>query len=229
MKPRLLDLYCGGGGASMGYHLAGFEVVGVDRSPQPHYPFEFHQADARDYPLDGFDAIHASPPCQPFSMCNNMHSKCYDDLDMLEEIRNRLMEWADGNGYPWVIENVPGAPLWQPIMLCGAMFGLRVYRHRHFESNALILPPVHPKHVARAGYGYKPPADGFYTVSGHYADHQGASQAMGIDWMNRKELAQAIPPAYTEWIGRQLMDLCVPRAKRALAERAAQLPFSPAP
>ena len=191
----------------MGYHRAGFEVVGVDINPQPHYPFEFHQADALLWPLDQeewpirFDVVHASPPCQAHSACNSLHRKNYPDLI------DKTIELLTDIGLPWVIENVPGAPLQNPIMLCGAMFFLRVYRHRLFESNVPIVAPPHPRHRRRAGYGYAPGPGGFYTVSGHYADHAGASEAMGIDWMNRKELAQAIPPAYTKWIGDQLLAL----------------------
>src|SRR5512146_881208 len=121
--PRLLDLFCGAGGAAMGYHRACFEVVGVDINPQPHYPFEFHQADALTYPLDGFDVIHASPPCQDYtiaSLYHRMNGKTYPDL--IEPTRKHLMRSSS----VWVMENVPGAPLINPIMLCGSMFGLEV-------------------------------------------------------------------------------------------------------
>src|SRR5678815_3968779 len=119
MKPRLLDLFCGAGGAAMGYHRAGFEVVGVDIKPQPHYPFEFHQADAMTFPLEGFDAIHASPPCQAFCDLKDMHNaKQHDNL--LTPIRKRLAE----SGVPYVIENVRGAPLDGKLRLCGSMFDL---------------------------------------------------------------------------------------------------------
>jgi site-specific DNA-cytosine methylase len=140
VRPRLLDLFCGAGGASVGYHRAGFDVVGVDNQVQPHYPFEFHQADAMTYPLDGFDAIHASPPCQAFTVAKSINGRQH--IDLLTPTRERLRGW----GGVWVIENVPGAPMrpdWR--------------------------------------------------------------RAMGIDWMNRDELAQAVPPAYTEYIGYQLL------------------------
>ena len=112
---RLLDLFCGAGGAAMGYHRAGFEVVGIDIAPQPNYPFEFVQADAMEFPLDGFDAIHASPPCQAYTaLATGKHPR------LIEPMRERLAS----SGVPWVIENVVGAPLRQPVLLCGSMFGL---------------------------------------------------------------------------------------------------------
>lgn len=133
MKPRLLDLFCGAGGAGMGYHQAGFDVVGVDINPQPDYPFEFHQADAMEFPLDGFDAIHASPPCQVFTALKTMHN-AGEHFDLLTPMRARLKEW----GGPYVIENVPGAPMQDHVTLCGSSFGLGVKkydrelrRHRH--------------------------------------------------------------------------------------------------
>ena len=201
--PRLLDLFCSAGGAAMGYSRAGFEVVGVDINPQPHYPFEFHQADALTYPLDGFDVIHASPPCQAYSVTNNIWKRADTYPDLVEPTRGRL----ESSGRPWVIENVPGAPLNDPIVLCGEMFQLRVIRHRLFETRDLLLAPLHMKHTARAAYGRIPKDGEHYTISGHFGDLPGAQKAMGIDWMTREELAQAIPPAYTEWIGRQLMRL----------------------
>lgn len=139
-KPRLLDLFCGAGGAAMGYHRAGFEVVGVDLKPQKHYPFEFHQADALEFLAEHgreFDVIHASPPCQAHTSLKNLHDKDYPEL--IEPTR-RLLEKT---GLPYIIENVVGAPLRNPILLCGSSFGLRVRRHRLFESNwFLIAPPV---------------------------------------------------------------------------------------
>lgn len=192
----------------MGYHRAGFEVVGVDINPQPHYPFEFHQDDALTYPLDGFDVIHASPPCQGYSSCRTMHTCRHKEFPLLiDAVRQRL----DAHGYPYVIENVIGAPLQSPIMLCGLSFGLKLFRHRIFESNLFLLEPSHMTHRDRVG------ENGFVCMAGHGdagrgripASHRSKSSwvtASGIDWMNRKELSQAIPPAYTEFIGRQLMD-----------------------
>ena len=203
-KPRLLDLFCGAGGAAMGYHRAGFEVVGVDIAPQKHYPFEFHQADALTFPLDGFDAIHASPPCQAYSLASlsqRQGGKQYADL--VATIQRRLVE----SRTPWVMENVMGAPLDRPVLLCGSMFGLLVQRHRLFESPWLTgFAPFACRH------DYIP-----FTVCGHGTPswqrkrtdrNQSVAEcraAMGIDWMTRAELAQAIPPAYTEFIGRQLL------------------------
>jgi hypothetical protein len=202
---RVLDLFCGAGGAGMGYHQAGFEVVGVDINPQPRYPFEFHQADAMTFPLDGFDLIHASPPCQAYSATKNMHSNIHPEL--VEPIRARLI----ASGIPYIIENVIGAPLSNPIVLCGEMFGLRVIRHRQFETSFPCLRPTHLGHQGktlgrRHGVDCK---DGYYCgVYGDGTDKGSTEQwktAMGINWMSRKELAQAIPPAYTEYIANQFL------------------------
>jgi DNA (cytosine-5)-methyltransferase 1 len=141
-RPRLLDLFSGAGGAAVGYHRAGFEVVGVDLHPQPHYPFEFHQADAMTYPLDGFDAIHASPPCQAYSVANNIHGRA-DHPMLIPSVRERLL----ATGLPYVIENVPRGPLINPVTLCGLTFGLNVKRHRLFESNVFMLSPPCTGHV----------------------------------------------------------------------------------
>lgn len=203
-RPRLLDLFCGAGGAAMGYHRAGFEVVGVDIKTQPHYQFEFHQADAMTYSADGFDAVHASPPCQRYTVLGSVVDLSgYPDL--VAEVRERLEE----SGLPWVIENVPGAPLRSPVRLCGAMFpGLRVYRHRLFETSFCVEPLDHPKHairVNRRGENRREhwKAGGFITVTGDIGSYAGV--AMDIEWMTGNELSQAIPPAYTEYIGDQLL------------------------
>jgi DNA (cytosine-5)-methyltransferase 1 len=211
MKPRLLDLFCGGGGASMGYYRAGFEVVGVDIKPQPRYPFEFHQGDALTYPLEGFDAYHASPPCQPFAKIRKLtqsQGKAKDYPELIEPIRKRLL----AIGKPYVIENVPGAPLIEPLTLCGSFFGLPIRRHRLFEMNfeAWGVPCAHYAEIAD-----KPPLHrltGKSRVVGCYGNGRGKgdnkvlwSKAMGITWMTRKEMSQAIPPAYTEYIGKYLM------------------------
>ena len=144
MKPRLLDLFCGAGGAAMGYHRAGFEVVGVDINPQPHYPFEFIQGDAVEVALDAwrlFDAIHASPPCQAYSWS----AKRWAEVERAELVAPTRSLLAD-IGRPYVIENVVGAPLIDPITLCGEMFGLEVIRHRLFESNQWLMSMPHRKH-----------------------------------------------------------------------------------
>lgn len=200
-RPRLLDLFCGAGGAAMGYHRAGFEVVGVDIAPQPHYPFAFIQADALMWWIGGFDAIHASPPCQAYSWSARRWN--VERADLLDDTRERLRM----AGVPFVIENVPGAPLLEPAVLCGRMFGLPLIRHRLFETNWQLWPlPGHPRHVGLIGKGQA------VTVAGHGGDNVRGNggraakrAAMGIDWMTDVELNEAIPPAYTEWIGRQLI------------------------
>ena len=200
--PRMLDLCCGPGGAGAGYHAAGFDVVGVDITPQPRYPFTFIQADALTFPLDGFDAIHASPPCQEYSA---LHARYPDRQypDILADMRARLI----ASGLPWVIENVMPAPLHYGITLCGSMFGLRTYRHRRFETSWLCFQPHHPPHTARTATKRRREAwrAGMHiSVTGDVGTYIGR-EAMGIEWMTGAELSQAIPPAYTEWIGRQLL------------------------
>ncbi len=196
MRKRLLDLFCGAGGCAAGYVAAGFEVTGVDIVPQPRYPFHFIQADALEFPLDGFDVIHASPPCQRYSVTFALWQREYADLVPL--MRSRL--WASGK--PCVIENVVGAPLPGSIVLCGTMFGLGVLRHRLFESNVLLFAPGPCQHQGTVKDGQ------YVTVFGKggngYTKARG-SQAMDIAWMTVRELSQAIPPRYTEWIGLQLM------------------------
>ncbi|HTR71895.1 MAG TPA: DNA cytosine methyltransferase [Mycobacteriales bacterium] len=201
----MLDLFCGAGGAAMGYHWAGFDVVGVDIAPQPHYPFEFHQADALTYPLDGFDAIHASPPCQAYSVTRALRKRAHP---MLVEPTRELLQ---ASGLPWVMENVVGAPLANALVLCGTMFeGLRVYRHRLFECDPpLYFPPLACNHSfsmpASKGQYHTLETQDFITAVGHNFSASSGRIALGIDWMTRDEMAQAIPPAYTEWIGRQLL------------------------
>lgn len=213
-RPLLLDLFCGAGGCSKGYHDAGFEVVGVDIEPQPNYPFKFVQADALYYldtsNLSDFAAIHASPPCQHYTMMlNHGLGDRSKHPDLVDVVRQRLL----AIGKPYVIENVPGAPIIKSIMLCGAMFGLRVYRHRHFESNIFLFQPEHPKHLVKAVHAGMIPRNGeFYSPVGNMGDKDGAQRAMGIDWMRTtgskdRQIANAIPPAYTEWIGTQLLNV----------------------
>jgi DNA (cytosine-5)-methyltransferase 1 len=205
---RLLDLFCGAGGAGMGYHRAGFEVVGVDIKPQKHYPFEFHQADALEYLAEHgaeFDVIHASPPCQRYS-CATPKTHRGNHPDLIDATRLALMK----SSKPWIIENVGGARkvLHSPMMLCGTMFGINLFRHRYFE----IYPPVFWL-VPPCRHDFHP-----IVVSGHSQLHinggrvSGNSieedrQAMGIDWMSSDEITLAIPPAYTEWIGKRIMEL----------------------
>lgn len=228
-NPRLLDLFCGAGGASKGYWLAGWDVVGVDIKPQPNYPFEFWQADALSVLEDGgywmsdgsawrfyvqdFDAIHASPPCQAFTAYRRT-GNVGEHPDLIAPTRELL----NATGLPWVIENVAGAPLHDPLMLCGSMFDLDVQRHRFFESNIPLKPPAWPcRHLIWAPDRYP---------GGRSKERTGSSrglvracveigswdipldvqqQAMGgVDWMTLEELSQSIPPAYTEHIGSQL-------------------------
>jgi DNA (cytosine-5)-methyltransferase 1 len=206
-RPKLLDLFCGAGGAAKGYQRAGFYVVGVDIKPQPHYcGDEFYQADALTFPLEGYDAYHASPPCQANTVLfpNALHGKDYGHRDCIPETRERLI----ASGKPWVIENVPNAEMNTVIILCGTMFGRKVFRHRLFESNQMLFQPFHLKHQNKtAGKGHTPKNDDdFWTITGHIGNLKGAGKAMGIDWMTMPELVQAIPPSYTEFIGRYLLE-----------------------
>ncbi len=220
---RALDLFCGAGGASMGLHRAGFEVVGVDIKPQPRYPFEFVQADAMTYPLEGFDFIWASPPCQAFTALRTMKN-ARPHPDLLTPMRERLI----ASGIPYVIENVPGAPMFHPLtILCGTMFGLgsldgkgELQRHRIFEHSfplGLVPKCRHGEVVIGCYGGHARDRRRAVTVTskgGGYNANKGrpsfglaaAREAMGIDWMNSYELSQAIPPAYSEYIANAFFD-----------------------
>ena len=209
-RPRLLDLFCGAGGAAVGYHPAGFEGGGGDHLPQKNYPFEFHQADAMTYPLAGFDAIHASPPCQAFTSLNQMHN-AKEHPDLLTPTRVRLSK----TGSIYVIENVRGAPIRGLFLLCGTQFGLGVdgaelRRHRYFEMEppiaALIPPCAHNRQGRVIGvYGGHGRDRRRKTNTQDYSVEQ-RREAMGIDWMTGQELSQAVPPAYTYYIGCRLME-----------------------
>lgn len=212
-KPRLLDLFCGAGGASMGYHRAGFEVVGVDIKPQPRYPFKFHQADALEFcEAHGkeFDVIHASPPCQHYTRIaqRNVRAVARKHPALIVLTREALI----ATGRIYIIENVVEAPLLNGIKLCGSSFGLDVRRHRLFESNLFLwgLPCNHSWQTPRFRSldGRRPQLASVVGVHGHqnYAGELAIrQQAMDIDWMKNSELVEAIPPAYTEYIGEQLM------------------------
>ncbi len=199
---RALDLFCGAGGVSMRLHRAGFEISGVDILPQSHYPFDFIQGDALKAVLRGFDFIWASPPCQAHSrMCGCREGLANQYQDYIPAIRKRLRRW----GGPWIIENVVGAPLENPIMLCGAMFGLKIYRHRIFESNLSLVVPPHSKHMVPASKAGHWREGTFISVAGHCSPINVARKAMGIYWMNQNELSEAIPPIYSEYLARQVI------------------------
>lgn len=202
---RILDLFCGAGGAAMGLHQAfpDAEIVGVDIKPQPRYPFKFVMSDwsrmtERIMEWAGF--LWASPPCQRYTqMLNHGQTDRGKHPDLIEPVRHALLT----AGKPFVIENVAGAPLkpWA-VMLCGTMFGLQTLRHRFFECSFPVLVPEHPKH---AGKGIRNQREGgqYYRCYGHETGKREWGKAMGIDWMKTPELAQAIPPAYSRYIGEQ--------------------------
>jgi DNA (cytosine-5)-methyltransferase 1 len=226
-KPRLLDLFCCEGGAALGYARAGFDVVGVDIEPRfaKRYPFEFHRGDAIEYlKAHGheFDAIHASPPCQGYSVATlgtpgarEKHPR------LIEPVRDALV----ASGRPWVIENVVGAPLLSPLMLCGSMFDLtatdddgrtlRLERHRLFESNVMLYPPGPDRHDRSVpvggvyGGGRSDRWEAKHVRRGGYTPAKHVREALiGVErgHMTLHGLSQSIPPAYTEWIGAQLLD-----------------------
>ena len=207
---RLLDLYCKAGGASKGYQLAGFEVVGVDIKKQKRYPFEFIQADCLELMKDieflkSFDVIAASPPCQTHSITQhlrNAQGRSTDKIDLIPQTRQALI----ASGKPYVIENVPGSPLIEPIQMCGSYFGLKVRRHRRFESNLpLVGSPCKHKEQGKPVGVYGSMRDEI-PKGGHTAKTiEEAREAMGIDWMIWGELVEAIPPIYTQEIGKQLL------------------------
>lgn len=207
-RARLLDLFCGAGGAGMGYHRAGFDVVGVDIIDQPDYPFEFHRADALRFPLRGFDAYHASPPCQAYSEGGRRYpARQAQHPRLIGPIRERL----ETTGKPYVIENVMGAleDMRSPLTLHGGMFGLRVVRRRLFESNVLLFAFRANKPLAAVGvYGERPDGrllNSLYPCIRAARGLADAQEAMGMDWSDWIGTKEAIPPAYTEWIGRQLL------------------------
>lgn len=205
MKPRLLDAYCCQGGAGEGYRLAGFEVVGVDNVPQPRNPGRVVVGDATETIRKYghlFDAIHASPPCQHDSKTQRIQSRNHPDL--IAATRDAILE----TGLPYVIENVMDAApkLIDPVMLCGTMFGLRLYRHRLFETNWPLTAPLHGQHFLRqVKMGRKAGPQDILQPVGNFTGVDEAREAMGMPWATRDGLREAIPPAYTEFIGAQLM------------------------
>jgi DNA (cytosine-5)-methyltransferase 1 len=210
---RILDLFCGAGGAAMGYHRAfpDAEIIGVDNRPMPRYPFTFVLADAMLVAPSAcnFDLVHASPPCQRYSDLAKRNGNAHDWPDYIPALRRIFRRYST----PWVIENVEGAPLRNPVMLCGTMFpGLRVIRHRLFETSFSVgITPPHGKHSLvfthdkrKAHYGQLDQDTSFVQVTGGgNATVANKGAAMGIDWMTGAELNEAIPPAYTEYIGEQ--------------------------
>ncbi len=202
--PKLLDLFSGAGGAAVGYHRAGFEVTGIDIAYQKNYPFEFIQADALEYVAahgHEYDIIHASPPCQLYSQLTPTHTK-NNHPDLIGLTRAALI----ATGKPYIIENVRDARkhLINPVMLCGSMFGLMVQRHRYFECSwGLSFSPFACRHDYQTVMVNGSPKGAY----GRIRDFTNAEcqAAMGIDWMTRKELDESIPPAFTEWLGRQAM------------------------
>lgn len=207
MDKWVLDLYCKAGGASMGYYLAGWKVVGVDIESQPRYPFEFVQADALEFAGRYghlFDAVVGSPPCRDHTALTSRAG-----LDGSGWLLGATRQVMVALGKPWVIENVPGAPMRKDLILCGEQFGLRTVRHRWFESSVPLIggtacrgrhlrPTSTKKRRACWDAGMN------ISVTGDVGTYVGR-QAMGIDWMTGDELSQAVPPVYTEWIGWQLM------------------------
>lgn len=219
--PRVLDLFCGAGGCSMGYKLAGFAPSGIDIRNQPHYPFAFVQCEAlgflrvnANWIRDNFTIIHASPPCQFFSQLKSIHK----DLafhDLIAQTRDLL----DDVGLPYIIENVPGAKtaLINPLMLCGTMFGLKLFRHRLFEighagKKLIVLTPQHTSHKQLGLHAAKTSKAPDYekgevhSIYGHFSGSKQAGIVMGTTWMTRNEMSQAIPPLYTAHIGLQLLN-----------------------
>lgn len=220
MARRILDLYSGAGGAAFGYNRAGFYPYGIDTQPQPRYPFPFLQGDAlsalrillsggsltfgdEELSLCDFSAVHASPPCQAYSSMSKSRPGLADEYPKLIGATRVLMMHT---GLPYVIENVEGArkELRTPTMLCGQMFDYEIYRHRLFETNFYVIPPPHPDHetpASRAGH-WTPGT--IMSVAGHVSPISKAREIMAIDWMSRDELAEAIPPYYSAYIGREL-------------------------
>lgn len=205
-------MYCKAGGSSKGYELAGFEVVGVDIKKQKRYPYEFIQADCLELMknlkfLKSFDVITASPPCQTHSITKNLRNaqgRSTDKVDLIPQTREALIN----SGKPYVIENVPGSPLIKPIQMCGSSFGLKVRRHRLFESNMKLTGSICNHKQQGKPVGIYGSMRDEIPNGGHTAKSiEQAREAMGIDWMIWGELVEAIPPVYTKEIGKQLLTM----------------------
>jgi DNA (cytosine-5)-methyltransferase 1 len=208
---KLLDLYCKAGGASVGYARAGFEVIGVDIKKQKRYPYQFIQADALDVLADKdfisqFDVIAASPPCQTHSATKhlrNAQGKSTNKVDLIPQTREGLI----ASGKIYIIENVPGAPLIDPVVMCGSSFGLKVRRHRQFESNVKLTGLSCNHKLQGKPVGVYGSMRDEIPGGGHTAKSlEEAREAMGIDWMLWGDLVEAIPPIYTEYLGKQIME-----------------------
>jgi DNA (cytosine-5)-methyltransferase 1 len=220
-RPVLIDLFCCQGGAGKGYADAGFQVVGIDIKPQPRYPFVFGRADVlsvlddliRGVPVvfgshgaihrSMIAAVHASPPCQHDSDCQRIQGN--DHPDLIAATRDRLLEL----GVPYVIENVRGAvpKLIDPVMICGPMVGVEMYRHRYFETNWPLEQLAHPPHVhPQVKMGRSPNLGEYIQAVGNFSGVQQAREVMGMPWANREGLREAIPPAYTSHVGRRLLE-----------------------
>lgn len=206
-RPLCLDMFCGGGGAGMGYYRAGYDVVGCDLNDQPDYPFPFVRADALAPPFDlsRFDLIHASPPCQAYSRAGHLtkaQGGTQSDVDLVGATRAMLK----ASGVPYVIENVPGAPVDGVVRLCGSSFGLKVRRHRLFECSFFLMSPPCEHDVQGRPVGvYHRMADEIPRGGRTARTLDEGAEAMGIDWLPWDTLKEAIPPAYTEYIGRQFL------------------------
>lgn len=195
----------------MGYHKAGFEIKGVDIHPQPRYPFSFIQTDAISYleelissgEIYEYDVITGSPPCQAFTKAQTIRGN--NHVDLIAPFR-RLVNLSK---LPYVIENVPGSPLVDPVLLCGASFGLHTYRHRLFESNVLLEVPQHPPHLVTPQKMGRPLQDGdFYHAVGNFQSVAYVRKDMDVHWMTREGIRESIPPCYTEYLGRQIYATC---------------------
>lgn len=204
-KLKCLDLYCCAGGAGEGYRLAGLDVVGVDIEEQPKNPHNFIQEDAINYLLNHghkYDFIHASPPCQAYTKASNQWRKegrVYADL--IEDTRSALIKV----GKPWVIENVPGAPLINSVLLNGSYFNIKIHRPRYFESSFKLPQPIIP--ISKPVKMGRPVKEGdILQPVGHFSGVKYAQKEMGLPWMGQKELAQAIPPVYTKWIAEKWLE-----------------------
>lgn len=200
-RPKLLDLFCGAGGAAVGYHRAGFDVTGVDIKPQPRYPFAFIQGDALEFVREHgheFDAIHASPPCQRYANVTRWRGTPADHPDLIDPARDAIRR----AGVPWVVENVVGAPIRPDLVLCGSQFGLRVIRHRWFETSW-------------HGFAILPVCDHRDCLPFMHKGERAYADAMGCAWMTAREGREAIPPAYTNFIGDQLMTVLSRREQAA--------------